>query len=46
MFIDSRTYLSFESYALITASYLVLTLGFRALFSAIYWAVFVRRARR
>lgn len=45
-FIDSRTYLSFESYALITASYLVLTLGFRAIFAAIYWLVFVRRARR
>jgi polar amino acid transport system permease protein len=46
VFIDSRTYLSFETYALITASYLVLTLGFRGLFAAIYWAVFVRRARR
>lgn len=45
-FIDSRTFLSFESYTLITASYLVLTLGFRALFAAIYWLVFVRRARR
>lgn len=44
-FIDSRTYRSFEVYALITASYLVLTLGFRGLFSAIYWAVFVRRPR-
>ena len=46
VFIDSRTYLSFETYALITASYLVLTLGFRALFSTIYWFVFVRRVRR
>ena len=45
-FIDSRTFLSFESYTLITASYLVLTLGFRAVFAAIYWLVFVRRARR
>jgi polar amino acid transport system permease protein len=44
-FIDSRTYRSFETYALITASYLVLTLAFRGLFSAIYWAVFVRRPR-
>ncbi len=42
-FIDSRTYRSFEVYALITLSYLVLTLGFRALFSLLYWAVFVRR---
>lgn len=44
-FIDSRTYRSFESYALITVTYLVLTLGFRALFSLIYWLVFVRRPR-
>lgn len=44
-FIDSRTYRSFETYALITAAYLVLTLVFRSLFSAIYWAVFVRRRR-
>lgn len=45
-FIDSRTYRSFESYTLITLSYLVLTLGFRALFALIYWAVFVRRPAR
>ncbi len=45
-FIDSRTYRSFEAYTLITLSYLVLTLGFRALFAAIYWAVFVRRPAR
>lgn len=45
-FIDSRTYRSFEAYTLITLSYLVLTLGFRALFAVIYWAVFVRRPRR
>lgn len=45
-FIDSRTYRSFEAYALITLSYLVLTLGFRALFALIYWAVFVRRPAR
>jgi polar amino acid transport system permease protein len=45
-FIDSRTYLSFESYTLITLSYLVLTLGFRALFAAIYRLAFVRRAHR
>ena len=44
-FIDSRTYRSFETYALITLSYLVLTVAFRGLFSAIYWAVFVRRPR-
>jgi polar amino acid transport system permease protein len=42
-FIDSRTYLSFETYALITASYLLLTLAFRAFFAAAYWLVFVRR---
>lgn len=45
-FIESRTYRSFETYTLITISYLVLTLGFRTLFSAIYWAVFVRRPVR
>lgn len=45
-FIDSRTYRSFEAYALITASYLLLTLAFRAVFAAIYWAVFVRRPAR
>lgn len=44
-FIDSRTYRSFESYALITGTYLALTLAFRALFSAVYWLVFVRRPR-
>lgn len=42
-FIESRTYRSFEAYSVVTASYLVLTLGFRALFAAIYWLVFVRR---
>jgi polar amino acid transport system permease protein len=45
-FIDSRTYRSFEVYTLITLSYLVLTLGFRAVFAAVYWAVFVRRPHR
>jgi polar amino acid transport system permease protein len=44
-FIDSRTYRSFEAYALITVAYLGLTLGFRALFSLVYWLVFVRRRR-
>jgi polar amino acid transport system permease protein len=44
-FIDSRTYRSFEAYALITVTYLILTLGFRGLFSLIYWLVFVRRPR-
>jgi polar amino acid transport system permease protein len=42
-FIDSRTYRSFESYTLITGAYLVMTLGFRALFAGVYWLVFVRR---
>lgn len=44
-FIDSRTYRSFEAYALITVTYLALTLMFRALFSIVYWLVFVRRPR-
>lgn len=45
-FIDSRTYRSFEAYALITLSYLLLTLAFRAAFAAVYWLVFVRRPAR
>lgn len=45
-FIDSRTYRSFETYTLITISYLVLTLGLRAFFAGIYWVVFVRRPGR
>lgn len=44
-FIDLRTYRSFEAYALITVTYLALTLMFRALFSIVYWLVFVRRPR-
>jgi polar amino acid transport system permease protein len=44
-FIDSRTYRSFEAYALVTVTYLVLTLMFRALFALVYWLVFVRRPR-
>jgi len=44
-FIDSRTYRSFETYALITLAYLVMTLVLLALFSAIYWVVFIRRPR-
>jgi polar amino acid transport system permease protein len=43
-FIDSRTYRSFEAYALITAAYLAMTIIFRGLFAAIYWLAFVRRA--
>lgn len=45
-FMDSRTYRSFESYTVITAAYLVMTILFRLLFSAVYWLVFVRRPRR
>ncbi|MBN9315679.1 MAG: amino acid ABC transporter permease [Devosia sp.] len=45
VFIDSRTYRSFEAYTLITVTYLVLTLAVRALFSLVYWLVFVRRPR-
>lgn len=43
-FIDSRTYRSFETYALITLTYLVLTLAFRALFAIVWQLVFVRRS--
>lgn len=45
-FIDSRTFRSFEVYAAITLCYLGLTLAFRAVFAAIWWAVFVRRPAR
>ena len=44
-FIDSRTYRSFEAYTLVTLAYLGMTLVIRAMFSAIYWLVFVRRPR-
>lgn len=39
-FIDSRAFLSFEVYAVITIIYLVLALGFRFLFAAVYAVVF------
>jgi polar amino acid transport system permease protein len=42
-FIDSRTFRSFEVYAVITLVYLVLTILFRGGFAALYWVVFVRR---
>jgi polar amino acid transport system permease protein len=45
-FIDSRTYRSFEAFSLITVTYLVMTVAFRALFAAVYWLVFVRRPAR
>lgn len=44
-FIDSRTFRSFEVYAVITLVYLVLTILFRGGFAALYWLVFVRRPR-
>lgn len=44
-FIDSRTFRSFEAYTLITACYLVLTLGFRGFFAGVFHLVFVRRRR-
>ncbi len=45
-FIESRTYRSFEVYALITLCYLAITLVLRALFAGFYWTVFVRRPSR
>lgn len=45
-FIESRTYRSFEVYALITLAYLGITLVLRALFAGFYWLVFVRRPAR
>jgi polar amino acid transport system permease protein len=45
-FIDSRTFRSFEVYAVITLVYLVLTILFRGGFAGLYWLVFVRRPAR
>ena len=45
-FIESRTFRSFEVYALITLCYLLLTLAFRTFFAGLYWAIFTRRPRR
>lgn len=45
-FIDSRTFRSFEVYAVITLIYLGLTVLFRTSFAALYWIVFVRRPAR
>lgn len=45
-FIDSRTFRSFEVYAVITLVYLGLTVLFRSAFAGIYWFVFVRRPAR
>lgn len=42
-FVESRTFRSFEVYLVVTGMYLVMALGFRALFTAIYSAVFVQR---
>ena len=44
-FIESRTYRPFEAYTLITIGYLFLTLGFRGVFAALYWVIFVRRPK-
>lgn len=45
-YIESRTYRSFEVYALITMTYLLITLGLRTLFAGFYWLVFERRPVR
>lgn len=41
-FVESRTFRSFEIYLVVTGMYLVMALGFRALFAMIYRLVFVR----
>lgn len=45
-FIDSRTFRSFEVYAVITLVYLGLTLLFRGGFAGLHWLLFVRRPAR
>lgn len=45
-YIESRTYRSFEVYALITLVYLAITLVLRTFFAGFYWLVFERRPAR
>jgi len=42
--LQSRTFRSFETYFVVTAMYLIMALGFRAVFAGLYWAIF-RRGR-
>lgn len=44
VFVESRTFQSFEVYTGITLAYLVLTIALRGIFSAVYWLAFVRRS--
>lgn len=44
VFVESRTFQSFEVYTVITLAYLVLTIALRVLFSVVYWLAFVRRS--
>lgn len=45
-FIESRSFLSFETYTVVTLIYLILALAFRAVFAVIHSLVFKRSARR
>jgi polar amino acid transport system permease protein len=45
-YVDSRTFRSFEVYAVITAVYLILALIFRALFGALHAVAFGPLSRR
>ena len=40
--LQSTTFRAFEVYIVVTVMYLAIAVGFRAVFSAIYWFVFVR----
>lgn len=44
--IDSDTYRSFESYAVVCGFYLVLAVVFRLIFAGVYWLLFAERVRR
>lgn len=44
VFVESRTFQSFEVYTGITLAYLVLTIALRAVFRAVYWLAFERRS--
>jgi polar amino acid transport system permease protein len=43
--LQSTTFRPFEFYFVVTGIYLLMALGFRAVFGGIYWIVFIRRQR-
>ena len=43
--IEAETFRSFESYAVVCGFYLLLAIGFRLLFAALYWLLFAERVQ-